>query len=133
MREVVDRELRRHFPPEFINRLDDVIVFDALDEDSMLEIARLMLDETSDLLRPKNVRIEFDAAVAGWLLEQCGRDPQAGARPLRRLVKQWVEDAVADYLIQHQGEEISNLLVRLSGGRPIVDAAGTVAERGKGR
>jgi len=133
MREVVDRELRRHFPPEFINRLDDVIVFDALDEDSMLEIARLMLDETSDLLRPKNVRIEFDAAVAGWLLEQCDQDPQAGARPLRRLVKQWVEDAVADYLIQHQGEEISNLLVRLSGGKPVVDTAGTVAERGKGR
>ena len=133
MHEVVDRELRRHFPPEFLNRLDEVIIFDTLDEKSMLEIAHLMLDETSELLRPRNVNIDFGPEVAGWLLERCGQDPQAGARPLRRLVKLWVEDAVADYLIQHQSDEAAHLLVRLNDGRPAAEAADPVAERQGGR
>ena len=99
----------------------------------MLEIAHLMLDETSELLRPRNVNIDFDPEVAGWLLERCGQDPQAGARPLRRLVKLWVEDAVADYLIQHQSDEAAHLLVRLNDGRPAAEAADPVAERQGGR
>ncbi len=103
VRELVDRELRRHFPPEFVNRLDEVIVFDALDEDSMLEVARLLLEETATVLAKKKVSIEFAPDVASWLFDQCGIDPQAGARPLRRLVKLWVEDAVADYLIRAPG------------------------------
>ncbi len=120
VRELVDRELRRHFPPEFINRLDEVIVFDALGDDSMLEVARLLLEETVEVLAKKNVRIDFDPGVASWLFEQCGRDPQAGARPLRRLVKLWVEDAVADYLIQNRDAEGAELRMWVEGGRPVV-------------
>jgi ATP-dependent Clp protease ATP-binding subunit ClpC len=120
MRELVDRELRRHFPPEFVNRLDEVIVFDALDQESMLEVARILLDETAEVLRKKNVSIEYSPEVAGWLFEQCGIDPQAGARPLRRLVKLWVEDAVADYLIQNRNAGGANLRVWVEGERPVV-------------
>ncbi len=122
VRELVDRELRRHFPPEFINRLDEVIVFESLDRDSMLEVARLLLGETADVLVRKNVTIEYSPAVAGWLLEQCGVDPQAGARPLRRLVKLWVEDAVADYLIQNRSSDEIALRMWIEEGRPVVDA-----------
>ncbi len=116
------RELRRHFPPEFINRLDEVIVFESLDRDSMLEVARLLLGETAEVLAKKNVTIEYAPEVAGWLLEQCGVDPQAGARPLRRLVKLWVEDAVADYLIQNRSDDDVALRMWVEKGRPIVDA-----------
>jgi ATP-dependent Clp protease ATP-binding subunit ClpC len=122
VRELVDRELRRHFPPEFINRLDEVIVFDALGEDSMLEVARLLLEETAAVLRKKNVNIEFSPDVASWLFDQCGIDPQAGARPLRRLVKLWVEDAVADYLIQHREAEGAELRMWVEEECPVVAA-----------
>ena len=122
VRELVDRELRRHFPPEFINRLDEVIVFESLDRDSMLEVARLLLGETAEVLVRKNVTIEYSPAVAGWLLERCGVDPQAGARPLRRLVKLWVEDAVADYLIQNRSSDEIALRMWIEEGRPVVDA-----------
>jgi ATP-dependent Clp protease ATP-binding subunit ClpC len=125
MRELVDRELRRHFPPEFLNRLDEVIVFDALDQESMLEVARILLDETAEVLRKKNVSIEFSPEVAGWLFEQCGIDPQAGARPLRRLVKLWVEDAVADFLILNRDAEEAELRVWVEGGRPVVATEGS--------
>ena len=124
MRDLVDRELRRHFPPEFINRLDEVIVFDSLDEQSMLEVTRILLDETADVLRKKNVTIEFDPDVASWLFERCGHDPQAGARPLRRLVKLWVEDAVADFLIQNRDSDSVELRVRVEEGQTVVDSKG---------
>ena len=120
VRELVDRELRRHFPPEFVNRLDEVIVFDALGEDSMLQVARLLLEETATVLGKKNVSIEFSPEVASWILDQCGIDPQAGARPLRRLVKLWVEDAVADYLIQHRDAEGAELRMWVEEERPVV-------------
>jgi ATP-dependent Clp protease ATP-binding subunit ClpC len=120
VRELVDRELRRHFPPEFINRLDEIIVFNALGEDSMLEVARLLLEETAAVLGKKNVQIEFDPEVASWLFDQCGIDPQAGARPLRRLVKQWIEDAVADHLIQNREAEGAGLRMWVEDGRPVV-------------
>ncbi len=121
VRDLVDRELRRHFPPEFINRLDEVIVFGALEASSLLEVARLLLGETAEVMRQKNVHIEFEPDVAGWLLDRCGVDPQAGARPLRRLVKQWVEDAVADFLIQHRYEDGMDLRVSVQHDRPFVE------------
>jgi ATP-dependent Clp protease ATP-binding subunit ClpC len=120
VRELIDRELRRHFPPEFTNRLDEVIVFEALGEDSMLEVAHLLLEETAEVLSKKNVRIHFAPEVASWLFDRCGIDPQAGARPLRRLVKQWIEDAVADYLIQNREAEGTVLRMWVDGGKPVV-------------
>jgi len=132
VREVVDRELRRHFPPEFLNRLDDVIVFDPLSEASLLRVAEILLAETADNLTRQRVTITCDKDIAPWLLAQCGVDPQAGARPLRRLVKLWVEDAVADYLILNRrgGELVLNLALR--GGQPAVEAI-EAAHEGEGR
>jgi ATP-dependent Clp protease ATP-binding subunit ClpC len=122
-RDLVDREMRRHFPPEFVNRLDEVIVFAALDEASMLEVARLLLGETAGILRGQNVNIHFAPEIARWLFDQCGIDPLAGARPLRRLVKLWVEDAVADFLISNRSDDVVDIKMVVEGGRPVVRAA----------
>jgi ATP-dependent Clp protease ATP-binding subunit ClpC len=126
VREVVDREVRRHFPPEFINRLDDVIVFDPLSEDSMLEVAGLLLGETSEILLRRRITISYDSEVPKWLLSQSGMDPQAGARPLRRLVKLWVEDTVADYLIHHRSDGEIHLRMRLVDEKPVVESVDAV-------
>ena len=90
----------------------------------MLEVARILLNETVDLLKKKNVTIEFEPDVANWLSERCGHDPQAGARPLRRLIKLWVEDAVADFLIQNRSAESVELHMRVEEGQPVVDLKG---------
>jgi ATP-dependent Clp protease ATP-binding subunit ClpC len=126
VREVVDREVKRHFPPEFINRLDEVVVFGPLSESSMLQVARLLLAETSEVLARRRITIEYDPTVPQWLLDQCGMDPQAGARPLRRLVKLWVEDAVADHLIHHRVTGEIQLRMLLKGDQPVVEAVDVV-------
>jgi ATP-dependent Clp protease ATP-binding subunit ClpA len=128
VREIVDRELRRHFPPEFLNRVDDVIVFDALSDDSMLQVARLLLDETFDNLARRNITVTLDDAVPGWLLAQCGIDPQAGARPLRRLVRRHIEDAVADFLLTRRSTGPLALEVALRCDRPVVRGRDEVVE-----
>ncbi len=128
IREIVDRQLRRHFPPEFINRLDDVIVFGSLSQESMLEVARILLRETAETLARQRVSLEFDPEIAGWLAEKCGLDSQAGARPLRRLVKLWVEDAVADFLILNRSDGGVVLNVSLQNGEPAVAAVEAVRQ-----
>ena len=66
--------------------------------------------------------------AAAWLLAQCGMDPQAGARPLRRLVKLWVEDAVADHLIAHRSDQPRSLVMTLRDGQPVVEVGDVVPE-----
>ncbi len=127
LREIVDRELKRHFPPEFTNRVDDVIVFEPLSEESLLEVAELLLSESADTIRRRGIRLSWDAGVARWLLDECGIDPQAGARPLRRLVQLWIEDAVADHLIRPGGDGDRELRVRIGDDGPVVESAGAVA------
>ena len=118
LREIVDRQLQRHFPPEFLNRLDDIVVFEPLDKESMLRVAGLLLDETVENLARRHVMLDYDPDVAKWLFEQCGLDSQAGARPLRRLIKLWVEDAVADVLIENRTDETLLIKVRMGDARP---------------
>ena len=128
VREIVDRQLRRHFPPEFINRLDDVIVFDPLNQQSMLKVTELLIEETVENLGRRKVELVVDDDVAGWLLDQCGLDPQAGARPLRRLIKLWVEDTVADVLIENRSASGVTINVSMEDGRPKADVAAPIAQ-----
>ena len=84
----------------------------------MLRVAALLLDETVENLGRRHVDLEYDPDVPRWLLDQCGLDPQAGARPWRRLIKLWVEDAVADVLIDQRTADAVRLRVRMGDGRP---------------
>ncbi len=121
LEELVERNLRKHFTPEFLNRLDDVIVFRPLDRESLHAVVRLLLEETVTNLRRHGVSLEWDPVLADWLVERCGVDPRAGARPLRRLVQRWVEDAVADHLIARRGRRGGERLrIELRGDAPAV-------------
>src|SRR5207237_5059126 len=86
MKERVMEELKRSFRPEFLNRIDEVIVFHSLSRDDVKSIVDLMMKRVRDQLKAKDVEIELTDA-AKELLAQRGYDPALGARPLRRAIQ----------------------------------------------
>ena len=98
-RETVLAELRRTFRPEFLNRIDETIVFHRLSQEDITEIARRMLRATARRMETMEVKLEAaDEAVVQ--LAKDGYDPKYGARPLRRAIQEKVEDAVAEQLLE---------------------------------
>ncbi|MDO4812906.1 MAG: ATP-dependent Clp protease ATP-binding subunit [Eubacteriales bacterium] len=92
-------ELKRTFKPEFLNRIDETIVFRRLTQDDIREIARRMLEGTASRIAELGVTICADDAAIEKLAE-AGFDPDYGARPLRRLIRNQIEDAVAEQLLE---------------------------------
>ena len=91
-------ELRQTFRPEFLNRIDDIIVFRALTEQDIREVARRMLESVSSRMETMGIHLDAsDEAVAELAKE--GFDPKYGARPLRRCIQSKVEDAVAEKML----------------------------------
>ena len=92
-------ELRRTFSPEFINRLDEVIVFKPLSRDTLRSIVDILLRDVNLTLAERGLVVEVDAAAKDWLLSQAGVDPSTGARPLRRTIQRHIQDAISEILI----------------------------------
>ena len=98
-KETVLAELRQTFRPEFLNRIDDIIVFRPLTEQDIQEVARRMLKAVSARMEAMGIHLDAsDEAVAELAKE--GFDPKYGARPLRRAIQSKVEDAVAEKLLE---------------------------------
>ena len=91
-------ELRRTFRPEFLNRIDDIIVFRALTEQDIEEVARRMLKTVADRMESIGIHLEASDEAVKELARE-GFDPQYGARPLRRAIQSKVEDAVAEKML----------------------------------
>ncbi|MFN9644341.1 MAG: ATP-dependent Clp protease ATP-binding subunit [Cyanobacteriota bacterium] len=95
----VDQALARQFRPEFLNRVDEVIRFRPLGQEDLRRIVHLQLRELAQLLAEQALRLEVDDAVVGALAER-GWEPEYGARPLRRLMRRWIENPLATELLE---------------------------------
>jgi ATP-dependent Clp protease ATP-binding subunit ClpC len=110
MKERVIDEMRRTFRPEFLNRVDDVIVFHALQEEHMKEIVELMLMTVSKRISEFGLHLEFTQA-AKELLVKNGYDPTFGARPLRRVIQRMVEDQLSEEMLAGKFKSGDEILV----------------------
>ena len=108
--------LRGSFRPEFINRIDEIIVFRALSEEQLLDITRLLLDRLSRRLRAQGIEVEF-AEEAVRLLAREGYDPEFGARPLRRTIQRLVENELSRMLLDGSVEPGDKVGVDTAGDR----------------
>jgi ATP-dependent Clp protease ATP-binding subunit ClpB len=99
MKEAVLEELRRHFRPEFLNRVDEVIVFHALDEDHLKEIVTIQLGRLRSRLAERNIALELTDAAKTHLV-RVGYDPSYGARPLKRALQREVENPLARLILE---------------------------------
>ncbi|MEL7059849.1 MAG: ATP-dependent Clp protease ATP-binding subunit [Acidobacteriota bacterium] len=111
--EEITAELRRTFSPEFINRVDEVIVFNPLGKTELRAIVDILLDDVNLTLAERGLGVELSAEARDWLLDRAGLDPSTGARPLRRTIQRHVQDAVSELLIQHHGESVRRIAVDL--------------------
>ena len=98
MKGKVDEELKRHFKPEFLNRLDDVIVFPQLNKDELRQIVGLFTKRLSERLLDRDMTVELTDAAKDKLIE-IGFDPTLGARPLRRAMQREVEDQLSERIL----------------------------------
>lgn len=98
MKAKVTEELKGHFRPEFLNRLDEIIVFHQLNEDDILRIVDLMIGQLEERMGDKDMSIEVTPAARA-LLAKRGFDPLMGARPLRRTIQRDVEDQLAEKIL----------------------------------
>jgi ATP-dependent Clp protease ATP-binding subunit ClpC len=114
MRKKLMESLRRVFRPEFINRLDSVIVFRSLNKDDIKKIVQLELDKVAHRLEEHTIVLKADPAALEKLAE-LGFDPEMGARPLRRVIQQKVEDPLSDALLSGQFHDKDTILVELQG------------------
>ncbi|MGX7677678.1 ATP-dependent Clp protease ATP-binding subunit [Jatrophihabitans sp. DSM 45814] len=98
MKQKVNDELKQHFRPEFLNRIDDIIVFHQLSQDEIVEIVDLMTTRVDNQLKNKDMGLELTPAAKS-LLAKKGYDPSLGARPLRRTIQREIEDNLSEKIL----------------------------------
>ncbi len=98
MDSIIKKELKNKFSPEFLNRLDDIIVFDQLASEDVIEIVDIELNKFVDRMERQGYTFKFNKATKEFLAKE-GYDPAYGARPIKRAIQKYVEDAVADAIL----------------------------------
>jgi ATP-dependent Clp protease ATP-binding subunit ClpC len=119
-------EVKRTFNPEFINRIEEIIVFEALGDDDLRRIMLLLVDQINDNLVNRQLKIVLMPEVIDWIIDLTCKDRSYGARPLRRAIQRYVEDPLSEELIRGhlRGGDIE---VYLESGALAYRAAGEVA------
>jgi ATP-dependent Clp protease ATP-binding subunit ClpC len=115
MKTKVQDELKQHFRPEFLNRIDDIVVFHTLSQDEIVRIVDLMIAKVDERLHSKDMGIELTTAAKA-LLAQRGFDPVLGARPLRRAVQREIEDPLSEQILFGEISAGDIILVDVEGG-----------------
>jgi len=118
-RQIVLDALRNHFRPEFLNRVDDILVFGSLSREDIAKIVTIQMRHLKDLLSERKIKIEL-SAPARELIADLGFDPQFGARPLKRTIQKLIQDPLANRLLADEFVEGDTILADLGPDNTIV-------------
>ena len=113
MKKGVMEEVNKKFSPEFLNRLDDVIVFNKLDETSVKSITRLLLKDVEQRAKMQGIKIKFEENLVDYI-SKVGYDSKKGARPLKRAIQSKIEDKFAEYIIEQKIDIKDNIVISFS-------------------
>ena len=100
----INDEVDKSFRPEFLNRIDDILIFNSLNQDHLKEIVELQIEEMNDLLVSQDLVLKIDDKAKEWLLKK-GFDSKFGARPMRRTLEKYIQNPLSEMIIQ---EKIKN-------------------------
>jgi len=115
-------KLREAMQPEFLNRIDEIVLFRKLEKTQLREIVRLMLNATSARLAGRSIGIDVTDEAVDWISEH-GYEPEYGARPLRRVIQRQLDDRVADLLVNGELADGGRVTVTAVDGLLVVEAA----------
>ena len=108
--EVIDKELKKKFAPEFLNRIDDVVMFNSLVKEDINKIINIELEKLVERVQKMEFELEITEGAVEYIASQ-GFDPEYGARPLKRAIQKYVEDVLTEEIIQQNPEKMSKLLL----------------------
>jgi ATP-dependent Clp protease ATP-binding subunit ClpC len=100
IKEKIEGAVKKHFKPEFLNRLNDMVIFEPLNKESLLQVIELEVKKVQARLTRREVFITLDDKAKNFLVDK-GFQPEMGARPLRRTIEQYLEDPLAEMLLSH--------------------------------
>ncbi|MGW4894430.1 ATP-dependent Clp protease ATP-binding subunit [Kitasatospora sp. NPDC004240] len=121
IRDELMADLGRRFRPEFLDRIDEVVVFHALTRTDLLPVVDLLLERGRRRLKAQGVRLEVTDGAREWLVDR-GHRPESGARPLRRVIRSELDDRIANLLLDGTVREGDTLLAEVRDGEPVVTA-----------
>jgi ATP-dependent Clp protease ATP-binding subunit ClpC len=130
MRKKLMDQLKRQFRPEFINRVDSIVVFRQLSQEDIRQIVDIILGEVNDRLVDHELKIEATAAGKDWLGEH-GYDPEFGARPLRRLIQNEVEDRLSDAVLSGKFGKGDTILLDVAEDEIVLKKASSSEDEGE--
>lgn len=110
-KEKIKSSLSETFRPEFLNRVDEIIVFDSLNQEQLLQITDLMLDDTRKALSDKNISLDINKKAKEFIISK-GTDLKFGARPLRRAIQRYVEDEISDMILK--GDVLNGQTIKIN-------------------
>ncbi|CAN5518462.1 MAG: ATP-dependent Clp protease ATP-binding subunit [Pyrinomonadaceae bacterium] len=115
MEEMVMSQVRQTFNPEFINRLDEIIIFDQLLDDELLEVVQLQVDQMNKTMARHGLEVRLTPEAKRWIVDKTCADRSYGARPLRRALQKHVEDPLSEAMIQGQLGQASLIEIYVDG------------------
>ncbi len=114
MRSKVMDEVKKAFNPEFLNRIDEIVVFHSLGKPEMVEIVHILLDQVRQRLKEHDIELDLTPEAEDFLIEK-GFDPAFGARPLKRAIQRYIEDPLAELVLRGKFKGPSRCEVRRNG------------------
>jgi len=100
--ELIQSEVKRIFNPEFLNRLDEVILFESLTDEDLERIVDLLITQANEVMKQRKISIVLRPEVRTWIVQKTCHDRSYGARPLRRAIQRYIEDPLSEALIQNR-------------------------------
>jgi len=128
--ELIHGEVKRVFNPEFLNRLDEIILFQELGDEDLGKIVQMLIGQLNETMKQRRLTVGVTPEVARWIVEKTCRDRSYGARPLRRAIQRYIEDPLSEALIQGRFGLDTTLEIYLQDDRLFYSLTGAGAENG---
>jgi len=117
IKDAVLGELKNKFNPEFLNRIDEIVVFHPLEKEHLVKIVNLLVDELNKQLLDQDLAIELSGEVVDWLIEK-NYQPSYGARPMRRAIQRHIEDPLSEEILRGKFKDVKKVSVQLENDTP---------------